>query len=153
MNSSGPGRREHLTPASAEPDAASAVSAQRPRALIIDDERPVRMALRRYLERCGWDVEEADDGTQGLGLLERPEASAYRLVITDLRMSGRTGLEVHDWLAAQRPELFGRLVLATGDVAAPEVHEFLQRTPRPVLEKPFDLSTLAALVERVVGGG
>jgi two-component system NtrC family sensor kinase len=122
-------------------DAGPTSPARRPLALIVDDEHSVRMALRRYFERCGW----------ALSLLERSEASAYRLVITDLRMPGRTGLEVHDWLAAQRPELFGRLVLATGDVASPEIREFIRRTPRPVLEKPFELSTLAALVERVVG--
>ena len=110
------------------------------------------MALRRYFERSGWNVEEAEDGTEGLRLLERPEASAYRLVITDLRMPGRTGLEVHDWLAANRPELFGRLIIATGDVASPEIRAFMQRTTRPVLEKPFELSTLAALVQRVAEG-
>jgi signal transduction histidine kinase/CheY-like chemotaxis protein len=128
-------------------------SPERPLALIIDDERSVRMALTRYFERCGWEVEEAEDGLQALRLLERPEASAYRLVITDLRMPGRTGLEVHDWLAEQRPELFGRLIIATGDVASPAIKAFIERTPRPVLEKPFELSTLAALVDRVVAGG
>jgi CheY-like chemotaxis protein len=136
-----------------EPGAVPASPAKRPLTLIIDDERSVRMALRRYFERCGWDVEEAEDGSQAMGRLERPEASAYGLVITDLRMPGRTGLEVHDWMAEHRPELFGRLIIATGDVASPEIHAFIRRTPRPVLEKPFELSTLAALVERVVGEG
>jgi CheY-like chemotaxis protein len=124
-----------------------------PLVLIIDDERSVRMALRRYFERCGWQVEEAEDGAQAIGLLERAAASAYRLVISDLRMPGRTGLEVHDWLARERPELFRRLLIATGDVTSPEIRAFVERTTRPVLEKPFELSTLAALVERVAEGG
>jgi DNA-binding NtrC family response regulator len=125
----------------------------RPIVLIIDDERSVRMALRRYFERRGWQVEEAEDGAQAIGLLERAAASAYRLVISDLRMPGRTGLEVHDWLARERPELFRRLLIATGDVTSPEIRAFVERTTRPVLEKPFELSTLAALVERVAEGG
>jgi len=111
------------------------------------------MALRRYFERCGWEVAEAEDGAEALGLLERPEAAAYRLIITDLRMPGRTGLEVHDWLQAHRPALFDRLIIATGDVASPAIREFIQRTSRPVLEKPFELSTLAAMVEQVLGRG
>jgi hypothetical protein len=37
-------------------------------------------------------------------------------------------------------------------VASPQIREFIERTPRPVLEKPFELSTLAALVARVTGG-
>jgi CheY-like chemotaxis protein len=124
-----------------------------PRILIVDDERSVRMALRRYFERSGWEAAEAEDGAEALGLLERPKAAAYRLVITDLRMPGRTGLEVHDWLQAHRPELFERLIIATGDVASPAIREFIQRTARPVLEKPFELSTLAAVVEQVMGRG
>jgi CheY-like chemotaxis protein len=140
MDSSSPGRRDRSTPA------------RRPRALVIDDERSVRMALSRYLERRGWQVDEAEDGAQAQRLLEPPEAAAYRLVITDLRMPGRTGLELHDWLAAERPELFGRLIIATGDVASPEIQAFLQRTSRPVLEKPFELSRLAAMVDEVERG-
>lgn len=138
MNPGPHARRERFTSASAL-------------VLIIDDERSVRLALRRYFERSGWRVEEAEDGTQALRLLQRPEASAYGLVITDLRMPGKTGLEVHDWLATERPELFGRLLIATGDTASPDIQAFVQRTPRPVLEKPFELSALAALVQQVMG--
>jgi len=162
MNSGSPGRRERGTPASAraaaQTDANSAPAdepspppAQRSLVLTADDERSVRMALRRYFERTGWQVEEAEDGVQALSLLARSEAAAYRLVISDVRMPGRTGLEVHDWLARERPELFSRLLIATGDVASPEIRAFVERTTRPVLEKPFELSRLAELVERVVG--
>ncbi len=49
------------------------------------------------------------------------------------------------------PDLFSRLVIATGDVASQPVREFLNRTPRPVLEKPFELSSLAELVGKVRG--
>jgi CheY-like chemotaxis protein len=118
--------------------------------LVIDDERSVRMALTRYFERSGWEVWQAEDGSEALELLADPVASAYQLVITDLRMPGRTGVEVHDWLAAHRPELFQRLIVATGDVASPSIREFIQRTTRPVLEKPFELGALAALVQRVI---
>jgi signal transduction histidine kinase/ActR/RegA family two-component response regulator len=131
---------------------AAGESGRRPLVLIIDDERSVRMALARYFARCGWDIEVAENGLEALRMLERPEASGYRLVITDLRMPGRTGLEVHDWLADHRPELFSRLLIATGDVASPPIRAFLQRTPRPVLEKPFELSTLSAMVEQVTAG-
>jgi signal transduction histidine kinase len=125
-------------------------AAGRPVALIVDDERSVRMALGRYFERCGWTVVEAINGAQALELLA-PAEVRYDLVITDLRMPGKTGLDVHDWLSANRPALFKRLIIATGDVASPQIRAFIQRTPRPVLEKPFELSTLAALVERVTG--
>jgi DNA-binding NtrC family response regulator len=130
----------------------SSVPARRPVALVIDDERPVRMALTRYFERGGWEVRQAEDGSEALELLADPAASAYQVVITDLRMPGRTGIEVHDWLAEHRPELFERLIIATGDVASPSIREFIGRSTRPVLEKPFELGALAALVQRVTAG-
>jgi hypothetical protein len=36
--------------------------------------------------------------------------------------------------------------------ASPMIRELIQRTPRPVLEEPFELSTLAAVEERLVAG-
>ena len=134
------------------PAAANGGSVGRPLALVIDDERSVRMALTRYLERSGWQVRQAEDGSEALELLGDPAAPGYQLVITDLRMPGRTGVEVHDWMAEHRPDLFERLIIATGDVASPSIREFIRRTSRPVLEKPFELAALAALVQRVSPG-
>ena len=142
------GTRRRLPTPGASDDGAGG----RPLVLVIDDERSVRMALTRYFERGGWEVRQAEDGSEALELLADPAASAYQVVITDLRMPGRTGIEVHDWLAEHRPELFERLIIATGDVASPSIREFIQRTTRPVLEKPFELGALAALVQRVTAG-
>ena len=71
----------------------------RPRVLIVDDERSVRVARARFFRRTGWEVDQAEDGEEALRMLERPDALVYQVVITDLRMPRRTGLEVHDWLA------------------------------------------------------
>ena len=121
----------------------------RPRVLLVDDERSIRLALGRFMRRHGWEVDEAEDGAAALGMLDASPAGGYDLVITDLRMPVLSGFEVHDWLSEHRPDLFARLVIATGDVASQPVREFLNRTSRPVLEKPFELSSLAELVVRV----
>jgi two-component system NtrC family sensor kinase len=120
-----------------------------PRVLLVDDERSIRLALGRYMRRNGWEVDEAEDGAVALGKLDASSPEGYDLVITDLRMPVLSGFEVHDWLAVHRPDLFARLIIATGDVASQPVREFLDRTPRPVLEKPFELAALAELVGRV----
>jgi two-component system NtrC family sensor kinase len=122
------------------------------RLLIIDDEPSVRASLRRYFERRGWRVEEAAEGTAGLAkLLATRPGNLFDLVICDLRMPGLSGKEVHQWLSSARPELLSRLVFASGDTASPETASFLNSIPCPVLEKPFELSELAAVVSRVCG--
>jgi DNA-binding NtrC family response regulator len=121
-------------------------------ALIVDDEPTIRTAVARYLRRRGWQADEAEDGEAALAKLERAPPSGYQVVISDLRMPHCSGDRLHDWLAEHRPDLFQRLILTTGDLGAPALSEFLTRTPRPVIEKPFDLAELAQLIEAVLRG-
>jgi CheY-like chemotaxis protein len=125
----------------------------KPRALVVDDEGAILLALGRYLSRQGWEVDQAEDGEAALRLMEGSSPGHYRLVISDIRMPQKSGIEVHDWLAEHRPDLFERLIITTGDVASPAVRSFVARTPRPVIEKPFELTTLAEMVEKVRQSG
>ena len=62
-----------------------------------------------------------------------------------------SGIELHDRLARDRPDLFRRLIVMTGDVASPEAADLLARSDRPVIEKPFELAELARVIGGVVG--
>ena len=121
------------------------------RALLIDDEPVIRFALRRFCERQGWQVDEAEDGHGALERLLAPDAPTYDVVITALRMPGLSGMDLHNRLERERPALLRRVILTTGDTVSPDAANFLQRSPCPVLGKPFELSELRALVERVAG--
>lgn len=122
------------------------------RALVIDDEPTIRSSLARYLRRQGWDTEEAEDGKVALAKLKRTAQDGYQAVVTDLRMPHCSGVELHDWLAHYRPDLFARLIITTGDLASPTWREFINRTPRPLIEKPFELAVLHQLIEAVARG-
>ncbi|HEX5385729.1 MAG TPA: ATP-binding protein [Gemmatimonadales bacterium] len=149
------------TPADAAPTAtalpaltASTVSSNGSRdatVLLVEDEPSIRFALRRYFERRGWHVDEADDGEAGLARLLGKPAQSYDVIITDLRMPGISGTEFHDRLSAERPDLFTRLVVMSGDVASPEAAALLARTDRPVIEKPFELAELEQVIRDVLG--
>jgi two-component system KDP operon response regulator KdpE len=61
------------------------------RILVIDDEPPIRRFLRTSLAAQGYSVLEAEDGNQGLALLQR---NAVDAVVLDLGLPGIDGLEV-----------------------------------------------------------
>ena len=130
-------------------EVAGAPQAQQRRALIIDDEATIRSALKRFFVRRGWDAEEAPDGAAGLRLLE-DHGSRFDVVISDLRMPGFSGVELHDQLVAAHPALLRRIVFSTGDVASREAAVFVQRTSCHVLQKPFELKTLDELVGQIL---
>jgi two-component system cell cycle response regulator CpdR len=118
----------------------------------VDDEPTIRTAVARYLRRRGWEADEAEDGRAALRKLGRVATGGYEVVISDLRMPHCSGVELHDWLAEHRPDLFARLILTTADLTSPAISEFVARTPRPLIEKPFELAVLAQLVEAVARG-
>ena len=121
-------------------------------ALVVDDEPTIRSAVARFLQRRGWQADVAEDGRVALDKLDRVSPGGYQVVISDLRMPHCSGDQLHDWLAEHRPDLFQRLILTTGDLTSPSLSEFLIRTPRPVMEKPFELAELARMIEAVLQG-
>ena len=121
-------------------------------ALVVDDEPTIRSAVARYLQRRGWQADVAEDGRAALVKLDRASPGGYQVVISDLRMPHCSGDQLHDWLAEHRPDLFQRLILTTGDLGSPSLSEFLTRTPRPIIEKPFELAELWQLIEAVLQG-
>ncbi|CAN5253305.1 hypothetical protein BH09GEM1_BH09GEM1_15860 [soil metagenome] len=120
-------------------------------ALIIDDEPSIRAALRRYFTRRGWAVEEAADGEAGLARIEEL-GERIGVVISDLRMPGFSGIELHDRLATAHPALLRRFVFSTGDVASVEAASFVERTLCPVLQKPFELRMLDDIIAGMQDG-
>ena len=63
----------------------------RPRALVVDDERPLVQIVSTYLEREGFEVEAAFDGEQALELTRSFEPD---VVVLDLMLPGIDGIEV-----------------------------------------------------------
>lgn len=116
--------------------------------LIIDDEAAIRTALARFFTRRGWSVDEAAEGKTGIDKLLAPE-STYDAIISDLRMPGFSGIELHDRLEIERPDLLDRLIFSTGDGVSGEAASFVARTRCPVLLKPFELAMLAETIARM----
>jgi PAS domain S-box-containing protein len=145
----GPEARETVPVLRSPASVAARAGRPGPRVLVIDDEPTIRLGLRRFFTRRGWRVDEAADGAEGLSSL-LAERFEYAAVVSDLKMPGCSGIELHDRVAAVAPELLDRIVVSTGDVASPEAAEFVRRTRCKVLQKPFELRSLEAILVRMV---
>lgn len=133
------------------PTRSSAEAARTPpsRLFVIDDEPTIRAAIKRFLTRRGWEVEEAEDGREALRVLLESEVGRYDVIMCDLRMPHFSGSDLHHVLLQQRPDLVKRLVFSTGDVASSEASTFLEGSERPVIEKPFELARLEEELDRI----
>lgn len=116
-------------------------------ALVVDDERAMRAVMRRFLERTGWEVLEAESAECALDLLGSHSAP-FDLVLCDLNLPGISGSALCGRITTLRPELASRLVLTSGDPRAAAAELARESLICPVLEKPFSLMDL----ERVVDG-
>jgi DNA-binding NtrC family response regulator len=60
--------------------------------LLVDDEDIILLGTSRNLEKAGYEVVTASSGEEAIEKLEK--CSSYDLVITDLNLGGKTGLDV-----------------------------------------------------------
>ena len=115
-------------------------------ALIVEDEADVADTLRELLEREGFKVHLARDGSAALMALDRED---FDLILSDLRMPGVSGPELHARLAETRPHLLARMGFVTGDTLGSSMDEFLRGCGRPVLEKPFTRVGVRCLIASI----
>jgi CheY-like chemotaxis protein len=71
-------------------------------------------------------------------------------VISDFRMPVLNGGEFYHQVRQLKPDLARRIIFLTGDVVNEETQEFLNSTGNPHLGKPFQLTTLEAVMLEVL---
>ena len=117
-----------------------------PSILVVDDNPDNVDIIRHYLEARGYPITVAHDGEQALGLYETVRPS---IVLLDVMMPGRDGWEVCR-IMKQHPALgkHVRIIMVTALDEWDDKRQALQTGADDYVEKPFDLSKLAATVER-----
>ena len=111
--------------------------------LLVEDKNELRAMLRKALERSGYTVEEAPDGSAAI---QKVRARRYLLVITDLKMPGASGLDV--LRATKDADATIPVILLTAFGSVEEAVTAMKEGAFDFLQKPVDLDHLKLLVQR-----
>ena len=122
------------------PEPASAASI-----LIVDDETEIRESLQTLLEFEGYRVDTAENGEDGLA---RIASQPYDLVLLDLALPGRNGMEVLADIRERDPELSVIMITAYGTVE--NAVNAMQSGATNFIQKPWDNEKLLADVRAAV---
>ncbi|MGE0029502.1 MAG: sigma-54-dependent transcriptional regulator [Steroidobacteraceae bacterium] len=117
-----------------------------PRALIVDDEPDLCELLSLTLARMGVDSSSVHDVASARRELGGKQQ--YALCLTDLRLPDGDGIELLEWIQAQKPELPVAIITAHGHVEA--AVRALKLGAFDFVRKPLDISDLRKLVNQAL---
>ena len=118
------------------------------RILVVDDDLASARTLQLHLRAEGHDTVVAHDAESGLTAATE---LAPDLVILDVRMPGRSGLEVLPEFKALRPAPHVIMITAFHDMDT--TIEAMQQGAEDYIHKPVDIDELDAALERILGLG
>ncbi|SDG35294.1 sigma-54-dependent transcriptional regulator [Mucilaginibacter gossypii] len=116
--------------------------------LIIDDERSIRNTLREILEYEDYEVEDVDNGVDGLQLIEKKD---YDLVLCDIKMNRMDGMEVLTEGLAIKPDL--PFIMISGHGTVETAVEASKKGAFDFISKPPDLNRLLITVRNALDRG
>ena len=115
-----------------------------PSVLIIDDEKHTREGLQQALEEH-YDVSVAGNADEAFNLMEAQE---HDVIVTDLRMPGKSGLKVIDKALALPGRPVVIMMTAYGNIET--AVEAMRRGAFDFLTKPVNLEKLELLIQRAL---
>jgi DNA-binding response OmpR family regulator len=114
--------------------------------LVVEDEAITREALRDWLTYGGYQVETAEEGEKALEAIAEQD---FGIVILDLKLPGKDGIEVLKEAREKQPKLKGVII-----TAYPSVETAVKATKEGALDylpKPFDLNQLEKIIRDTLG--
>jgi DNA-binding NtrC family response regulator len=123
-----------------------------PRLLLVEDEKSLRDTIVTFLELEGYTIDAVSSTREAI---ERLAEGGYPIVVSDIYLDERTGLDVLE--AARRANPACAVVLMTGRGTMETVMAATQRGAFDYIAKPFELDVLLDAVQRAEasldGGG
>ena len=116
--------------------------------LIIDDERAIRSTLREILEYENYEVEDIDNGFDGLELIKKKK---FDLVLCDIKMNRMDGMEVLEQALTHSPDL--PFIMISGHGTVETAIEASKKGAFDFVSKPPDLNRLLITVRNALDRG
>jgi putative two-component system response regulator len=119
--------------------------AQQETLLIVDDEPAIRRLLCQKLSREGYLCQEASDAEQTLNMLA---THPIALVILDIKMPGKSGIEILSEVKSGYPDTV--VIMATAIIDINVAIQCLKQGAEDYICKPFNLEELSLAVQRAI---
>lgn len=114
------------------------------RILVVDDEEAYLSVVKQLLHRMGYSCETALSAAEAS---EKISTDAFDVVVSDIRMKGRNGLEMMRDVQSDRPHL--NFIIMTGNAADYSYSEIIDAGASDFISKPFTAGELKAKIERI----
>ena len=114
------------------------------RILVVDDEAGTRMVSQEFLRRIGCLCDVAKDGNEAL---EKLRLDHFDLVISDIKMRGKDGVQLMREALGAYPHL--DFIIMTGHSSAYSYSDIVSAGATDYLAKPFEFGELRAKLERI----
>ena len=113
--------------------------------LVIDDDDSIRETLQLYLTEIGYEVVTANNGGEGIKLIDQHKPD---LILSDLKMSGLTGIDVLK--KAKEIDIKNQVVLMTAFEDMQSTITAMQLGAYDYIEKPLELSRFNSVIKRAL---
>jgi putative two-component system response regulator len=113
--------------------------------LVVDDEEPIRSALKKFLTQQQFEVYAAGTGEEALEQLRRHRIA---LMLCDIRMPGTSGVDLVPQAIEAEPDLAILMLTAVNDATSAAL--CMQRGAMDYLTKPIELADLGRAVQRAL---
>ena len=120
----------------------------KPQILVVDDEPSIRRTLRDILEYEDYGVHEAVDGEDAVARLR---SSLFDLVLLDIKMPKRDGMEVLEWMSREMPEIPAVMISGHGTIET--AVEATRLGAFDFVEKPPDLNRMLVTIRNALARG
>jgi len=117
--------------------------------LVVDDETFITRVIHRILSPR-YDVRLANSGLEAQEIIE--SSPDLDLILSDLQMPVTTGMDLHDWVAREHPELIEKMIFMSGGAFSRRAEEFLNGREHLCLTKPLDRAQLLKVAKSRTSG-